>query len=280
MLNGFEYEHWLAAARRVARQQSEAGDLLHDSLMEAMRAGRTNFADESNRRWFAGVLKNRAKMDARSALRRTKREQARTTRDHVVTGVTTPREFIETLPRAARHSLLRPNPTRLKSDLHWIASSGARVLASTEPDYPQQLLDLPDAPAILFVLGDVRALPRKQVAIVGSRKATRDGRRTARRFGRSFVQAGLTVTSGLALGSTDSGFTLAGLTPPGESTFLGLATVDSSTGQLVPGIRAISIKAGLPGHGAVGLDNFTERLPGRLPATGKPSHLSGASGMP
>ena len=71
--------------------------------MEAIRAGRTEFANESTRRWFAGVLKNRAKMDARSASRRSKRERARAKRDHVVTEVTTPpREFVESLSRSAR----------------------------------------------------------------------------------------------------------------------------------------------------------------------------------
>jgi RNA polymerase sigma-70 factor (ECF subfamily) len=103
VLNGFEYEHWLATARRCARRQDEAADLLHDSLIEAIRVGRTDFANESNRRWFTGVLKNRAKVDARSASRRTRREQARATRDHVVTeGTTPPKEFIESLPRSAR----------------------------------------------------------------------------------------------------------------------------------------------------------------------------------
>src|SRR5262249_28171226 len=66
--------------------------------------------------------------------------------------------------------------------------------------YPQQLLQLPDAPALLFVLGDAQTLTARQLAMVGARSATGPGCRTAWEFARYFVQAGLTITSGLALG--------------------------------------------------------------------------------
>jgi DNA processing protein len=104
------------------------------------------------------------------------------------------------LPRGVRAALLHPEPAVLTSDLKWIEASSAQLLASTDPDYPTQLLELPDAPAVLFVLGDVRTLSSRQLAMVGSRKATAPGRNRARQFAAYFVRAGLTVTSGLALG--------------------------------------------------------------------------------
>jgi RNA polymerase sigma-70 factor (ECF subfamily) len=73
-VNDFDYQHWLAAARRWTRRRSEAADLLHDALIEAIRAQRTDFAREPNRRWFSGVLRNLAAMTARSAARRKRRE--------------------------------------------------------------------------------------------------------------------------------------------------------------------------------------------------------------
>jgi DNA processing protein len=100
-----------------------------------------------------------------------------------------------------RESLLAPrNPKVLAADLRWIESSGVRVLASTDSDYPQQLLQLKDAPTILFVRGDVHTLSSRQLAMVGARKATFAGRAQAQQFARYFVRAGLTVTSGLAAG--------------------------------------------------------------------------------
>jgi DNA processing protein len=104
------------------------------------------------------------------------------------------------IPPAARYHLLNPDPTQLAADLRWIESSGVRLLASTDPHYPQQLLQLPDAPAVLFVLGDPQTLHTSQLAMVGARCATEVGRRTAWRYAEYFAKAGLTITSGLALG--------------------------------------------------------------------------------
>jgi DNA processing protein len=104
------------------------------------------------------------------------------------------------LPPAARASLVFPDQARLNSDLAWIEASGAQLLASTDTDYPAQLRHLRDSPAVLFVLGDVRKLASSQVAMVGARKATREGCRRAREFAEYFGRAGITVTSGLALG--------------------------------------------------------------------------------
>ncbi len=104
------------------------------------------------------------------------------------------------IPPAARHRLLNADSTRLAADLGWIRTSGVRLLASTDPDYPQQLLQLPDAPSVLFVLGDPLTLSTPQLAMVGARSASHAGRETAFQYARYFAQAGLTVTSGLALG--------------------------------------------------------------------------------
>jgi DNA processing protein len=56
------------------------------------------------------------------------------------------------------------------------------------------------APPVLFVLGSVDALHSPQLAIVGSRNPTAAGRKTARDFAAWFARAGLTITSGLAVG--------------------------------------------------------------------------------
>jgi DNA processing protein len=104
------------------------------------------------------------------------------------------------LPPAARASLVFPDQARLESDLEWIEASGAHLVASTDSDYPAQLRQLEDAPAVLFALGDVHKLASLQLAMVGARKATHEGRRMAREFAEVFARAGITITSGLALG--------------------------------------------------------------------------------
>lgn len=104
------------------------------------------------------------------------------------------------LPPAALSWLRFPDTTALDSDLEWISGSGVHVLASTDPDYPPPLREIADAPAVLFVLGDPRKLAAPQLAMVGSRSATPLGSDTAFRFAAQLARAGLTITSGLAVG--------------------------------------------------------------------------------
>ena len=80
------------------------------------------------------------------------------------------------------------------------AKAGARLLVHGEADYPPALLDLPDAPPVLWVLGDIALLNRPAVAMVGARNASSLGMRMARRLGQGLAAAGFTIVSGLARG--------------------------------------------------------------------------------
>ena len=66
--------------------------------------------------------------------------------------------------------------------------------------YPSCLMGLVDPPPVLFLRGDRPFLDRRSVAVVGSRRATAAGRRTAERISRELSELGVTVVSGLALG--------------------------------------------------------------------------------
>ncbi len=74
MLNKEEYNHWLAVAARMSRKRDEAEDLLHESLLAAVQARRTDFDAPQTRAWFTGLIRNKAAMTARSAGRRKRRE--------------------------------------------------------------------------------------------------------------------------------------------------------------------------------------------------------------
>lgn len=78
--------------------------------------------------------------------------------------------------------------------------AGARLLHWGGPDYPVSLMDLPDAPPVLWALGDVALLARPMVAMVGARNASSLGLRMARRLSEGLGQAGQVVVSGLARG--------------------------------------------------------------------------------
>lgn len=63
-----------------------------------------------------------------------------------------------------------------------------------------QLKEISDPPPILFVRGNARLLATPQIAIVGSRNPTSDGKKIAHDFARTLSQYGFTITSGMAIG--------------------------------------------------------------------------------
>lgn len=81
-----------------------------------------------------------------------------------------------------------------------LAGCGARLLPFPAPDFPWRLALLRDAPPVLAVRGDVRALSAPAVAIVGSRAASAGGFAVAHALAGDLARAGLVVVSGLARG--------------------------------------------------------------------------------
>ncbi len=76
-----------------------------------------------------------------------------------------------------------------------------RLVALADPEYPSRLRATEFPPPLLFVRGDPRALSADRVVgIVGTRRPTDAGRRTASRIASSVARAGALVVSGLAVG--------------------------------------------------------------------------------
>jgi DNA processing protein len=77
---------------------------------------------------------------------------------------------------------------------------GAQLVLWGQVGYPLPLMDLPDAPPVLWVQGDVGLLARPMVALVGARNASSLGLRMTRRLALGLAEAGQVVVSGLARG--------------------------------------------------------------------------------
>jgi RNA polymerase sigma-70 factor (ECF subfamily) len=120
LLDATEYKHWLTVAARYARRAGEAEDLLHDSLLAAAEARRADLSDSKTRAWFAGLIRNKAAMDARTAARR-KRREAIVSQSRPQPTLANPRdddavlELVRSLPPATRavatlalHGMTRP----------------------------------------------------------------------------------------------------------------------------------------------------------------------------
>ncbi|WP_341304181.1 DNA-processing protein DprA [Pseudomonas sp. TMP25] len=84
--------------------------------------------------------------------------------------------------------------------LAWLEGDTHHLLMWDDAIYPGLLAELNDAPPLLFVDGDPTLLELPQLAMVGSRRASRPGLDTAQSFARSLAGGGFVITSGLALG--------------------------------------------------------------------------------
>lgn len=74
------------------------------------------------------------------------------------------------------------------------------LIGFDDPRYPALLRQIVAPPPLLYVQGDASRLALPQLALVGSRKPTRDGEANAFAFAKHLAQSGFAVTSGLALG--------------------------------------------------------------------------------
>ncbi len=78
------------------------------------------------------------------------------------------------------------------------------IVTLGDNDYPSALLEMPDPPMMLYVLGQTDWLSKLEatscIAVVGSRNPTPQGEQNAKAFAQALSSAGLTVVSGMALG--------------------------------------------------------------------------------
>ena len=78
---------------------------------------------------------------------------------------------------------------------------GCRILTPDQAEFPENLTNMDGIPCVLYVLGDLSKLAdRPSLCLVGTRRATSYGERTARDLSRELAAAGCAVVSGLAVG--------------------------------------------------------------------------------
>lgn len=61
-------------ARRWSARSEDAEDIVQESLLTALAEGRSDLSVTANRHWIAAVIRNKARLVARSAVRRRSRE--------------------------------------------------------------------------------------------------------------------------------------------------------------------------------------------------------------
>jgi DNA processing protein len=92
------------------------------------------------------------------------------------------------------------NTAAVAAAMAWAQKPGQRIVTLADPEYPRALLEIPDPPTLLYVLGRAGIINRTALAVVGSRSPTPQGVLNAEGFARALAEAGLTIVSGMALG--------------------------------------------------------------------------------
>ncbi|MCD6588837.1 MAG: DNA-processing protein DprA [Candidatus Fermentibacteraceae bacterium] len=91
--------------------------------------------------------------------------------------------------------------TNMERALSVSSQLGIRAVFYSGEGYPEQLLDIPDPPAVLFYRGK---FPPSElfpaIAVIGSRRCSLYGRKTARKISLELSRSGVCVVSGLARG--------------------------------------------------------------------------------
>lgn len=87
-----------------------------------------------------------------------------------------------------------------QADKQWAEQDRHYLLEYDDEDFPELLREIPGAPTLLYVIGDVTSLHLPALSIVGSRNPTRGGEQNAYEFAKHMGRSGFCIVSGLAQG--------------------------------------------------------------------------------
>ncbi len=91
-------------------------------------------------------------------------------------------------------------PGVIEAELKAAKAAKARLLCLGAADFPDALMDLSDAPPMLWAIGDTSVLKRRSIAMVGARNCSSLGARMARGLAKELGEKGFVIVSGLARG--------------------------------------------------------------------------------
>jgi len=112
-----------------------------------------------------------------------------------------PRELTAAgLPEEKSAAIASPPGEKIAAAEEWLQQDGHHIIAFGGGDYPEMLGQIPGAPLLLYVNGDIDVLHLPALAVIGSRNPTQGGSRNALEFSRHLAQQGFVIVSGLAQG--------------------------------------------------------------------------------
>lgn len=157
------------------------------------------------------------------------------------------------LERAAAHWTTWQKDLSWQKDLELAQKYGVSLIPFTSPQYPKRLLELPDHPILLYVLGMITPQDQRSIAIVGTRNASIYGNEMAEKIARDLAAAGFTIVSGLARGIDTSAH--GGALEQGRT----LAVIGSGLADIYPR-ENIPLAKNIAAHGAL-ISEFSMKTP-------------------
>jgi DNA processing protein len=111
-----------------------------------------------------------------------------------------PRQEEAQLSDKQYHALTSPDWQKITNIITQSIAAGSQLISFDHANYPVLLKQIYDPPLVLFVRGDSQLLNQQQMAIVGSRNCSLQGRENASQFSRELASRNMVITSGLASG--------------------------------------------------------------------------------
>lgn len=104
------------------------------------------------------------------------------------------------VPERLANVLVSVKPEVIDVDMRWQEKHNHTLLTWFDAAYPVLLKEIPDAPPVLYAIGDINCLKGPKLAMVGTRTPSIAGAETAWQFARDLGDQDVTIVSGLARG--------------------------------------------------------------------------------
>lgn len=108
--------------------------------------------------------------------------------------------LLSKLSRRQLSELKKFDWSRVDDELQLMSKKKCWFITFLDDEYPEALRNITDFPPIIFFKGNLEALKRPIISIVGTRKISDYGKQCIRKITEVFVQKRITVASGMAFG--------------------------------------------------------------------------------
>lgn len=114
------YEEMMRVARRVTASESEAYDLVQDTILIALERGIEDWESPCHRAWLKGVVRKRSAFVIRTSRRRRRREEGFSATAPEQRGWRWNPEFLRQLPRSLRSVAQLANADLSGREIRWL----------------------------------------------------------------------------------------------------------------------------------------------------------------